>query len=56
MVRLGSLPLGNKPKVKRNYPIKETNIRRGPMFVRLTKGKWMVATMDEVSVHPCCNG
>ena len=26
------------------------------MFVHLTKGKWMVATRDEVSVHPRSNG
>ena len=53
---LGSLFLGNEPEVKRNCPIKVTDIRKFPMFVHLTKGKWMVATRDEVSVHPRCNG
>ena len=50
---LGSLFLGNEPEVKRNCPIKVTDIRK---FVHLTKGNWIVATKDDVSVHPRCNG
>ena len=42
-------------KIKRDCPVKVSDSKQFPMFRHLTKGKWMVATRERMTIHPRCD-